>query len=569
MIGEQFGNFRILDKLGEGGMGVVYKAIDVHLDRPVAIKMLNTDLARNPELVERFRSEAKAQANLNHVNLATLYAFLVEKGNAFMVMEFVEGETFDQMIRNRGPLPPEDAVPWFKQALLGIGSAHRMGIIHRDIKPSNIMRNTRGIVKVMDFGIAKVVGMRGVTRTGMLLGTPAYMSPEQIQNRQVDVRSDIYALGITLYQMLTGHLPFDNDNDFELMNSQVTLAPPPLKRMHPYAPDQYQGIVMKALAKNPDDRYQTVEEFGAALEHPEQTLSTVGHTQPSPAMRPTVMEMSSFPSSAGSGAAVARAPLAPSASASAALAPTRMATTSQQPAPLSTVAASSQMSAVRPSPGKFTWNSRYTLATGIAAGAAVLLAVLLFASKPPVAQVSAVSTSPSASANSPLVQPQVEVTTSDPGALLDPNSAPNPSGQAGNDAATQGHRADVAKGGPPSALTRGGKKTAPNHQLDRPNQDSQAKPGSMSQAEIDELEHRIDQLSSRAAAANTSLTHLQQQQAATGYGLRGDMVSAQASMQTNLSKAQSAMERGEYAKATKYANIAAADLETLEHFLGR
>src|SRR6267378_1087506 len=530
MIGEQFGNFRILDKLGEGGMGVVYKAIDVHLDRPVAIKMLNTDLARNPELVERFRSEAKAQANLNHVNLATLYAFLVEKGNAFMVMEFVEGETFDQMIRNRGPLPPEDAVPWFKQALLGIGSAHRMGIIHRDIKPSNIMRNTRGIVKVMDFGIAKVVGMRGVTRTGMLLGTPAYMSPEQIQNRQVDVRSDIYALGITLYQMLTGHLPFDNDNDFELMNSQVTLAPPPLKRMHPYAPDQYQGIVMKALAKNPDDRYQTVEEFGAALEHPEQTLSTAGHTQPSPAMRPTVMEMSSFPSSAGSGAAVARAPLAPSASASAALAPTRMATTSQQPAPLSTVAASSQMSAVRPSPGKFTWNSRYTLATGIAAGAAVLLAVLLFASKPPVA-------------------------------LLDPNSAPNPSGQAGNDAATQGHRADVAKGGPPSALTRGGKKTAPNHQLDRPNQDSQAKPGSMSQAEIDELEHRIDQLSSRAAAANTSLTHLQQQQAATGYGLRGDMVSAQASMQTNLSKAQSAMERGEYAKATKYANIAAANLE--------
>jgi serine/threonine protein kinase len=565
MIGEQFGNFRILDKLGEGGMGVVYKAIDIHLDRPVAIKMLNTDLARNPGLVERFRSEAKAQANLNHVNLATLYAFLVEKGNAFMVMEFVEGETFDQMIRNRGPLPPEEAVPWFKQALLGIGSAHRMGIIHRDIKPSNIMRNSRGIVKVMDFGIAKVVGMRGVTRTGMLLGTPAYMSPEQIQNRQVDVRSDIYALGITLYQMLTGHLPFDSDNDFELMNSQVTLAPPPLKRMHPYAPDQYQGIVMKALAKNPDDRYQTVEEFGAALERPEHTLSTAGPVQPSPAMRPTVMETSGSSSSARSAAAAA--PAALSASASAPFAPTRLETTSQQPAP-STLAAS-QMSAVHPSPGKFTWNSRYTLATGIAAGAAVLLAVLLFASKPPVARVSAVSTSPSSSANSPLVQPQAEVTTSDPGALLNPSSTPDPSAPAGTDAVSQSHPAAIAKGAPPSALPRGGKKTAPNPQVDRPNQDSEAKPGSMSQAEIDELEHRIDQLSSRATAANNSLDHLQQQQAAAGYGLRGDLVSAQASMKTNLSKAQSAMERGEYAKVTKYADMAAADLERLEHFLGR
>jgi serine/threonine protein kinase len=568
MIGEQFGNFRILDKLGEGGMGVVYKAIDIHLDRPVAIKMLNTDLARNPELVERFRSEAKAQANLNHVNLATLYAFLVEKGNAFMVMEFVEGETLDQMIRNRGPLPPEDAVPWFKQALLGIGSAHRMGIIHRDIKPSNIMRNSRGIVKVMDFGIAKVVGMRGLTRTGMLLGTPAYMSPEQIQNRHVDVRSDIYALGITLYQMLTGRLPFDTDNDFELMNSQVTLVPPPLKRMHPYAPDQYQGIVMKALAKNPDDRYQTVEEFGAALEHPEHALSTAGPAQPSPAMRPTVMETPGSSFSAGLAPAAAVAPSALSASASAPLAPTRVATTSQQPAPSSAVAAS-QTSAIRPASGKFIWNSRYTLATGIAAGAAVLFAVLLLARKPPVAQVSAVNNSPSSAVNSRLLQSQVEVTTGDPGALLDPGPAPNRSGRVGTDAVSPGHSAVVAPVAPPSAPARGGKKTASNRQLDTPKQDSGAQPGSMPQAEIDALEHRIDQLSSRATAVNNSLNHFQQQQATAGYGLRGDMVSAQASMQTNLSKAQSAMERGEYAKATKYADIAAADLETLEHFLGR
>lgn len=158
MIGTEVASYRILDKLGEGGMGVVYKATDTNLDRPVAIKVLNNELSRNPELVQRFRAEAKAQANLNHTNLATLYTFMVQEGLAMMVMEFVDGETIEQMIMRRGPLPANDAIPIFRQALLGIGYAHRMGIVHRDIKPSNIMLNRAGIVKVMDFGIAKVLG---------------------------------------------------------------------------------------------------------------------------------------------------------------------------------------------------------------------------------------------------------------------------------------------------------------------------------------------------------------------------------------------------------------------------
>ena len=207
MIGTEIASYRILEKLGQGGMGVVYKAVDTGLDRMVAMKVLNPDLSKNPELVERFRSEARAQANLNHTNLATLYAFMVHQGTAIMVMEFVDGETFAQMIRRRGPIPEVEAIPLFRQALLGIGYAHRAGILHRDIKPSNLMLNKNGLVKVMDFGIAKVIGARGMTRTGTQLGTLAYMSPEQIQNRNVDIRSDIYELGITLYEMLTGHLP--------------------------------------------------------------------------------------------------------------------------------------------------------------------------------------------------------------------------------------------------------------------------------------------------------------------------------------------------------------------------
>jgi serine/threonine protein kinase len=269
MIGRVIASYRILEKLGEGGMGVVYKAIDTDLDRLAAMKVLGADFSKNPELVGRFRSEAKAQANLNHTNLATLYAFLLHDGTAFMVMEFVDGETFEQMIQRRGPIPEQEAIPLFKQALLGIGYAHRAGIIHRDIKPSNLMLNKNGIVKVMDFGIAKVMGSRGLTRTGTQMGTVAYMSPEQIQNRAVDIRSDIYELGVTLYEMLSGHLPFESDSDFQIMQDHVGKAPPFPSRFYPYISKGVESVVLRSLEKNPDARFQTVEEFGAALEHPD------------------------------------------------------------------------------------------------------------------------------------------------------------------------------------------------------------------------------------------------------------------------------------------------------------
>ena len=269
MIGTQIANYKILEKVGEGGMGVVYKGVDVTLDRLVAIKVLSSELVGNPQLVERFRAEAKAQANLNHTNIATLYSFMQIEGNCIIVMEFLEGETFDQMIRRRGVIPAEEAVPFFKQALLGIGFAHRAGIIHRDIKPGNIMVTRSGIVKVMDFGIAKVLGGQRLTRTGTRMGTVAYMSPEQIRNLPVVIRSDIYSLGATLYELLTAHLPFESDSDFQVMSDHVNVMPPPPTRHYPYIPPGIEQCVMKALAKNPNDRFQTVEEFGAGLEHPQ------------------------------------------------------------------------------------------------------------------------------------------------------------------------------------------------------------------------------------------------------------------------------------------------------------
>jgi len=266
MIGTEIGNFRILEKIGEGGMGVVYKAVDVNLDRTVAIKALNTELGGNAELEQRFRTEIKALASLSHTNLATLYALFIEKGRPLMVIEFIEGETFEQMVKRRGPIPCDEAISLFRQALTGIGYAHRMGIVHRDIKPGNLMLNGQGAVKVMDCGIAKALSARGVARSGAQIGTPLYMSPEQFLNRAVDFRSDIYSLGVTLYEMLTGKVPFSADSEYQIMADHVNSPPPPLTSIFPYVPKGVENAVLRALEKNPNARYQSVEEFGAALD---------------------------------------------------------------------------------------------------------------------------------------------------------------------------------------------------------------------------------------------------------------------------------------------------------------
>jgi serine/threonine protein kinase len=288
MIGKQIESYLIQEKLGEGGMGTVYRALEVNLDRLVAIKVLNADVARDSSIGERFRAEARAQAHLNHTNIATLYNFLILDGTAMMVMEYIDGESFQQLVDRRGPIPAAEIVPLYKQALLGLGAAHRMGIVHRDIKPSNIMVNTSGIVKVMDFGIAKAMsGSRALTRTGIQVGTVFYMSPEQVKGERVDIRSDIYALGVTLYEMLTAHVPFSANSDFQVLSDHVNTAPPLPTKFYPYIPKGIENIVLKALEKSPDDRFQTVEEFGAALDHPETFESYVpkasGIIAPAPA----------------------------------------------------------------------------------------------------------------------------------------------------------------------------------------------------------------------------------------------------------------------------------------------
>jgi eukaryotic-like serine/threonine-protein kinase len=267
MIGELIDHYRILELVGRGAMGVVYKALDVNLERTVAIKVMSAESRDDPAFVERFRQEARVQGALNHPNVALLFDYFVHDGAPVAVMEFIDGESLEQLIRRRGPIPAHEAIPIFKQALRGVAAAHRAGIIHRDLKPSNLMITKDDIVKVMDFGIAKRQGVTGATKASTSIGSPLYMAPEQILGRPVDCRTDIYALGITLYELLAGQRPFNSRGKAEylVLDAHVNQLPEPPTVYRYGIPQPIVDAVMRSLAKEPDARFQSADDFMRAL----------------------------------------------------------------------------------------------------------------------------------------------------------------------------------------------------------------------------------------------------------------------------------------------------------------
>ncbi|MBT8379558.1 MAG: serine/threonine protein kinase [Ignavibacteria bacterium] len=261
-------DYKIVKKIGEGGMGTVYLADDTMLERKVAIKVLNPLLTKDAHFTERFRQEAKVQASLVHPNIVSLFNYFQEDENYCMIMEFADGETLKHMISSKGPIPEQRAIWILSQMLEAVGFAHKRGIIHRDIKPGNILLTKDDTVKILDFGIAKILQDKGITKTGTKMGTIYYMSPEQIKAvKDIDHRTDIYSIGVTFYEMLSGRVPFnvDTDSDFEIMNEIVQGEILDPRKIYPHISDWIVNLLFNSVEKERDKRIQSAEEFVQGL----------------------------------------------------------------------------------------------------------------------------------------------------------------------------------------------------------------------------------------------------------------------------------------------------------------
>jgi beta-lactam-binding protein with PASTA domain/predicted Ser/Thr protein kinase len=271
------GRYRIIRKLGAGGMANVYLAEDQELGRRVAIKILDDRHAADDSFIERFRREAKNAAGLSHPNIVSIYDRGEAEGTYYIAMEYLSGRSLKELIVSRGPTPIRIAIDYTRQMLAALGFAHRHGIVHRDIKPHNVVVDADGRLKVTDFGIARS-GASQMTEVGSIIGTAQYLSPEQARGSPVDQRSDVYSVGIVLYEMLTGKVPFTGETPLEIAMKHLSEVPVPPSELRDDVPDDLDLVVLRALAKDPEDRYQTAEEMNADLARIQRGLSVSSET---------------------------------------------------------------------------------------------------------------------------------------------------------------------------------------------------------------------------------------------------------------------------------------------------
>jgi serine/threonine-protein kinase len=286
--------YRLDGKLGSGGMADVYLADDLRLGRQVAVKVLRAELATDDAFVERFRTEARAVAMLNHPNVVALHDRGQVGGRYYLVMEYVRGETLKQRLRRDGALPPAEAAVIAHALLAALQAAHERHIVHRDVTAQNVLLAADGRVKVADFGIARI-GASALTRTGTMLGTCHYVSPEQARGMRADARSDLYGAGVVLFEMVTGRVPFEGDSDVAVALQHVNDPPPRPRDLAPAVPEALERVVLRALAKDPADRYQSAAEFAAALDA---ALAAPAVTGEVPAVPPAAPDIAAAPEAA-------------------------------------------------------------------------------------------------------------------------------------------------------------------------------------------------------------------------------------------------------------------------------
>jgi len=592
-VGKRVGDYEILAVLGAGGMGKVYKVRNMISDRVEAMKVLLPDLAGRQELASRFLREIKILAALNHPNIAALRTALTLDNQLVMIMEYVEGRTLAACVE-QGPIPAVEALDYISQVLDALSYAHGQKVIHRDIKPSNMMLTPQGVVKLMDFGIARSGRDPALTTTGTTMGSLYYMSPEQVRGEVVDHRSDVYSVGVSLYEMVTGQRPFQSDSDVAIMAAHLQQMPKPPIELRPGLPKALSDDIMTAMAKNPAQRFQSADTFRAALK----TVGTSEHFAKSgpeevqtATMRPVESTLAAsycFPPP------VEASPVVP--------APPPPARLQVQPLP----------SVLGLSPPQSSHRGLY-----MGLGALIVVAVLVAAGLylPRRSKVSAegkagsvVKTEainlPSASSGaSSVAKDSIDTTQMNSGSAsavagagataLSAASTPGPTKTnssvreaTGTDSNASRTDRTSAKTGLPhfrqkgqvvpagerdnlSLSSDGGQASAIGHDSNSTRSVADTQAQSDNSKELEEMERQMDQLASRAGSVHDSLENLRRQQAEQGLGLRGDIASTLERMNTYLGKAQAAMRKEDIRGSKEYMDLAEPEIEKLEKFLGR
>jgi serine/threonine-protein kinase len=584
-VGQSVGDYEVLSILGLGGMGKVYKVRNVISDRVEAMKILLPDLNSHQSLADRFLREIRLLASLNHPNIASLRTALTYENQLVMIMEFVEGETLANRIA-RAPISTSEAVNYSEQILSALSYAHKHDIIHRDIKPANMMLTPQGVVKLMDFGIARSGTDGSLTSTGTTLGSLNYMPPEQVRGEAADARSDVYSFGISLYELLTGKLPFQGDSQYSLMTAQLNQQPASPISLRADVPPALNEIILMAMAKEPADRFQSADAFCNALKSvPVSALPISGTTfaaaalpsrPPSPddtlmgTLAPGAGAKGRMASPPATTQAAVRVPVPPAAPRT----PSAIPTVPMAPAPAAAAAGSSpaaNMPPPRPSSSRGLW-----MAIGALLCAGVLIAAGVYIprrmkthadpnqSNPPAQSSTDSSTKPNSGADGPVsvttpvgsvnVDDKGNVSVQAPGVSVNATAdgnvnviAPGTSVHAGAKSKSDGN---------PKPLREGGQATAP------------PVPTGPSPEEIAKMEDEADRLNIRAATASHSVDTLRQQQQAEGYNLRSDIASAAERMQMYLAKGDAALKVKDMANAQKYFDLADAEISKVEKFLG-
>jgi len=274
------GRYQVIEELGHGGMGRVYKAYDTEIKEKIALKLLRPEIGIDEEIIERFRNELKLARKISQRNVCRMHDLNKDEGAYYITMEYVVGEDLKRLIKKVGRMPAGKAISIGKQVCEGLAEAHGLGIIHRDLKPQNIMVDEAGNAKIMEFGIARSLAGKGITGAGVMIGTPEYMSPEQVEGREVDERSDIYSLGVVLYEMATGRVPFEGDTPFTIGVKHKSEIPKDPKELNAQIPGEFSLLILRCLEKDKAKRFQNIEDLHADLEKVEQGLPTAERLVP-------------------------------------------------------------------------------------------------------------------------------------------------------------------------------------------------------------------------------------------------------------------------------------------------